>query len=57
MTTDKRIGSFPDESVGQVFIYLEENKRQCVTCGRIFSRQESFEHSKNICHPPASNAN
>lgn len=57
MTTDDRIDSFPDEKVGSIFIYLGEDTRQCVTCCRIFSRRDSYEHSKTICFLPVSTMN
>ncbi len=49
--------SFADEKIGTVFLALDVDLRQCVTCSRVFSRQGAYEHSKTICYPPASSAN
>ena len=47
-----------DEQVAKVFVVTADGRgRKCLICERVFSRQASFEHSKTICYPPASNAN
>ncbi len=53
------IKAFADESYSKVFIVCGEgaSSRKCLICDQVFSRQESFEHSKFPCHAPASNAN
>ena len=58
-TTGKQIGAVADdEKVAKVFVVMADGLgRKCLICDRIFSRQASFEHSKTICYPPASNAN
>ena len=53
------------EAYTKVFLVLpddttadgEVSRRQCLICNRIFSRQESYEHSMTICYPPASSMN
>jgi len=46
------------ERVGKVFEVTAEGRgRRCLICERIYSRQESYEHSKTICYPPASSTN
>jgi hypothetical protein len=57
---DRRIGTGNDaESYSKVFIVCGEGAllRKCLICERVFSRQESFEHSKFPCQPPAPPAN
>jgi hypothetical protein len=55
---DKRIKAVADdERVGKVFIALADGMRKFLICEKVFSRQESFEHSKFPCHPPVSAAN
>jgi hypothetical protein len=44
-----------EERVGKVFIALADGMRQCLICDGIFSRQDSFEHSKDVCYPSSSN--
>ncbi|GEM_PF-3115116 len=58
-TKDKRIGAGNDESYSKVFVVCGggASLRQCLICERVFSRQDSFEHSKFPCHPPAPTAN
>ena len=55
--TGKQIGAVADKRVAKVFIVTGYNTRKCLICERVFSRQESFEHSKTICYPLASAAN
>jgi len=57
MNIDSQINSFADERVGLVFICLDEDSRQCIACGRTFSRQDSYEHSKTLCYQPAPRMN
>ena len=58
MISDKRIESVADdESVGKVFMVIARDLRKCLVCEQAFTRQDSFEHSKFPCHPPASTAN
>jgi hypothetical protein len=54
---EKRTGAGSDESYAKVFICLGQDLRKCLICEQAFSRQESFEHSKFPCQPPASTAN
>jgi hypothetical protein len=58
-TMDRRTVAGKDESYSKVFIVCGEGAslRKCLICERLFSRQDSFEHSKFPCHPPASTAN
>ena len=53
------IRAFADEGYSKVFIVCGEgaSSRKCLICEQVFSRQESFEHSKFPCQPPASTAN
>ena len=53
------ISAFADESYSKVFIVCGEGAlwRKCLICEQVFSQQESFEHSKFPCQPPASTAN
>jgi hypothetical protein len=56
---DRRIGAGNDESYSKVFIVCGDGAslRKCLICERVFSRQESFEHSKFPCQPLAPTAN
>ncbi len=56
-TTGKQSGTVVDERVAKVFIVTGEDIRKCLICERAFSREASYEHSKKICYPSASNAN
>jgi len=58
-TKEKRTGAGNDESYSKVFIVCGEGAslRKWLICERLFSRQDSFEHSKFPCQPPASTAN
>ena len=58
-TMDRRIAAGADESYSKVFVVCGEGAqlRKCLICERVFSRQESFEHSKFPCHPPTPTAN
>ena len=56
-TNETRACVGSDESYAKVFICLGQDLRKCLICERVFSRQESFEHSKFPCQPPASSAN
>ena len=55
----RRTMAFEDERYSKVFIACGEGAmlRKCLICERVFSRQDSFEHSKFPCHPPVSTAN
>jgi hypothetical protein len=48
-----------DEQYTKVFIVCGEGAslRRCLICDQVFSQQDSFEHSKFPCRPPASTAN
>lgn len=56
--TGAPIRAFPDEGYTKVFIVCGEgaSSRKCLICEQVFSRQESFEHSKLPCQPLASTA-
>ncbi len=56
---DRRIEAGNDESYSKVVVVCGEgaSSRKCLICERLFSRQDSFEHSKFPCHPPAPTAN
>lgn len=57
-TTGKQTGVVAhDETVGKVFIVVSADTRRCLICNQQFTRQGSFEHTKIVCHPPASAAN
>jgi hypothetical protein len=58
-TMDRRIVAGKDESYTKPFVVCGEGAqlRKCLICERVFSRQDSFEHSKFPCHPLASTAN
>ncbi|HEV2397463.1 MAG TPA: hypothetical protein VGS27_11020 [Candidatus Sulfotelmatobacter sp.] len=43
--------TFDDEKVAKVFIVVGEDTRKCLVCDQLFTRQESFEHSKVTCYP------
>jgi len=53
------IRNFADEQYTKVFIVVGEDalSRECLICEQVYSRQGSYEHSRTICHPPASSAN
>lgn len=55
---DKCSGTFEDEQYSKVFIVCGEGAllRKCLICERVFSRQDSFVHSKFPCHPPTPTA-
>lgn len=55
--SDSFIAPANDEKVAKIFIVIADDVRQCLICDRMFSRNESFQHSKTICYPPDSNAN
>lgn len=55
--SERFIAPAKDEKVAKIFIVLADDVRQCLICDRMFSRNESFQHSKTICYPAASNAN
>ena len=61
MIQDATTGHLPavanDEKVAKVFTVVAEDVRRCLICERLFSPRESFEHSRTICYPPASDAN
>ena len=40
-----------DDVVGKIFIALADDMRQCVTCEKVFPRNQSFEHSNFPCYP------
>ena len=56
-TNETRAGVGSDESYAKVFICLGQDVRKCLICEQVFSRRESFEHSKFHCQPPVSTAN
>ena len=61
-TEDRGIGAGNDESYSKVFVVCGEGAqlrrlRRCLICDQVFSRQDSFEHSKFPCNPPSSTAN
>lgn len=51
--------SFEDEQYTKVFIVCGEDAqlRRCLICEHLFSRRDSFEHTKFPCYPPASTSN
>jgi hypothetical protein len=51
--------TFADEQYSKVFIVFGEGAllRKCLICEQVFSRRDSFEHSKFPCHPPESTSN
>ena len=54
MTTRSQIrltNIFADEGYAKVFIVVGEDTRKCLICGQLFTRQESYEHSKVACYP------
>jgi hypothetical protein len=59
--TPQQIGTrtFEDEQYAKVFMACGEGAllRKCLICEKVFSRADSFEHSKFPCHPPVSTAN
>ena len=57
--TVRQVNAATDEQYTKVFFVCGEDasSRRCLICEQVFSRQESFEHSKFPCHPPASIAN
>lgn len=57
-SADERIkAGADDDRVGKVFMALADDMRRCLICERVFSRRDSFEHTKFPCHPPAPTAN
>lgn len=46
-----------DEKVGKVFVVVSNDTRRCLLCDQLFTRQDSFVHSKTTCHPLASGTN
>ena len=55
--TSKPFTGVADEKVAKVFIVVSDDTRRCLICDQLFTRQESFEHSKITCYPPPSAAN
>jgi hypothetical protein len=54
---DRQVSGFA-ERVGKVFEVTAEGRgRRCLICEKTYSRQESYEHSKTVCYPPASSTN
>lgn len=53
--TPQHIGTrtFEDEQYAKVFMACGEGAqlRKCLICEQVFSRRDSFEHSKCPCHP------
>ncbi len=43
--------TFDDEKVAKVFIVVGEDKRKCLVCDQLFTREQSYEHSKVTCFP------
>lgn len=43
--------AFDDEKVAKAFLVVGEDRRQCLVCTQLFTRQESYEHSKVTCYP------
>jgi hypothetical protein len=42
-----------NEKVAKVFVVVGEDKRKCLVCDQLFTRQESYEHSLVTCFPRA----
>jgi hypothetical protein len=51
--------TFEDEQYTKVFMVCGEGAelRKCLICEQVFSRRDSYEHSKFPCHPVGSTAN
>jgi len=45
------INNSADEGYSKVFIVVGEDTRKCLICGQLFTRQQSYEHSKVTCYP------
>ncbi len=43
--------TFDDEKVAKVFLVVSEDSRKCLVCDQLFTRQQSYEHSKVTCYP------
>ena len=43
--------TFDDEKVAKVFVVVSNDTRRCLVCGQLFTRHESYEHSKVTCYP------
>ena len=58
-TQGTAIRAFADEGYSKVFIVCGDGatSRKCLICEQVFSREDSFEHSKLPCQPLASTAN
>lgn len=51
-STGRPIGAVrQDETIGKVFVVVNDDTRRCLVCDQLFTRHGSFEHSKMICYP------
>jgi len=54
MTTESQIRTpsrLADEGYSKVFIVVGDDTRRCLVCDQLFTRQQSYEHSKVTCYP------
>jgi hypothetical protein len=39
-----------DEVIGKIFVAMDQGKRLCLICDRVFTRQSAAEHAGAACH-------
>lgn len=57
ITLGKPFPPAADEKVAKVFLVVGDDLRKCYICDQLFTRQDSYEHSKVTCYPPVSHMN
>ena len=40
-----------DEVIGKIFVALSQDKRRCLICDGVFTKQGAAEHAHVVCYP------